>query len=65
MPAAVAALLGVAETLLGPFWVWLFFGETPAPRTLVGGAMIVAALAGHLGWQIAAGRRARQPALHA
>ena len=58
MPAAVAALLGVAETLLGPVWVWLFLDETPAPRTLLGGALVLAALIAHLAWQIAAARRA-------
>ena len=34
VPAAVAALLGVAEPLLGPAWVWLFMGEVPGPRAL-------------------------------
>lgn len=57
VPAAVAALLGVAETLLGPVWVWAALGEVPGPRTLAGGAMILAALLGHLGWQVAGGRR--------
>ena len=48
VPAATAALLGVAETLLGPFWVWLAFGETPEARTLLGGGLVVLALVGHL-----------------
>ena len=34
LPAATAALIGVAETVLGPLWVWLAWGETPAARTL-------------------------------
>ena len=51
VPAAVAALLGVAETVLGPFWVWLAFGETPAARTLLGGGIVLAALLAHLAWQ--------------
>jgi drug/metabolite transporter (DMT)-like permease len=57
-PAAVAALLGVAETMLGPVWVWLAFDETPSDRTILGGAIILAALAGHLAWQIARSPRA-------
>ena len=28
----------------GPVWVWLAFGETPATATLVGGAIILAAV---------------------
>ena len=51
VPSAVAALLSVAETMLGPLWVFLFFGEVPAARTLVGGGVILAALVAHLGWQ--------------
>jgi drug/metabolite transporter (DMT)-like permease len=57
VPAATAALLGVAETLLGPFWVWLAFGETPEARTLVGGGLVVLALVGHL----ALGGRGQRP----
>jgi drug/metabolite transporter (DMT)-like permease len=60
VPAAVAALLGVAETMLGPVWVWLAFGETPTARTLLGGGLILAALLGHLAWQLR-GRRGGPP----
>jgi drug/metabolite transporter (DMT)-like permease len=52
-PAAVAALLGVAETMLGPLWVALFLGEVPGPRTLLGGGIVLAALVGHILWQLA------------
>jgi drug/metabolite transporter (DMT)-like permease len=48
VPAALAALLGIAETVLGPVWVWLAFGETPGTRTLVGGSLGLAALLGHI-----------------
>jgi drug/metabolite transporter (DMT)-like permease len=48
IPAAVAALVGMLEPALGPFWVWLVHGETPGPRTLIGGAVIFAALVGHI-----------------
>ncbi len=58
VPAAVAALLGVLETMLGPLWVWILFGETPAARTLAGGGLVLAALLAHVAWQLRAGRRA-------
>jgi drug/metabolite transporter (DMT)-like permease len=63
VPAAVAALLGLAEPLLGPLWVWLLMGEIPGARTLLGGGLVLAALAGHLAWQLAPvrGRRRAGP----
>ena len=39
------ALLGLLEVLLGPLWAWLGAGETPTPGTLVGGMIVLAALA--------------------
>ena len=51
LPAAGAALIGVAEPVLGPVWVWLVHNEIPSGRTLVGGAVVVAALVLHLLWQ--------------
>jgi drug/metabolite transporter (DMT)-like permease len=51
LPSALAALIGVAEPVLGPVWVWLFHGELPGVRTLVGGAVVFLALLAHLGWQ--------------
>lgn len=44
IPAAYAALLATFETLFGPVWVWLVHGEVPSSRTLVGGAIVFAAL---------------------
>jgi drug/metabolite transporter (DMT)-like permease len=41
------ALLGLLEVVLGPLWAWLGAGETPASTTLVGGALVLAALAGN------------------
>ncbi|MGF1593793.1 MAG: DMT family transporter [Kiloniellaceae bacterium] len=60
IPSAFAALLGTAETILGPFWVWLFLEETPTPRTIVGGAIVLAAILAYLTWQIASNRRIRR-----
>jgi drug/metabolite transporter (DMT)-like permease len=39
------ALLGLLEVVLGPLWAWLGAGETPATTTLIGGAIVLAALA--------------------
>ncbi len=41
------SLLMLIETALGPTWVWLFLGETPTLRTLLGGAVLLGALAVH------------------
>jgi len=57
IPSAVAALVGTLETMLGPLWVWLIHGETPTPRTIIGGLMILAALIAHILWQMARQRR--------
>lgn len=42
------ALLGALEAPVAPLWVWLAFGETPAPATLAGGAVVLAAVAFHI-----------------
>jgi len=47
IPVAEAALIGVLESVLGPVWVWLALGENPGLPSLVGGAIVLAALAGH------------------
>jgi drug/metabolite transporter, DME family len=47
LPAAELALLSLAEVLLGPLWVWLFLGETASFNTLIGGAILLAAIAGN------------------
>jgi len=44
IPAAQSALVGMLETVLGPLWVWLVLDERPGVATLVGGALILAAL---------------------
>lgn len=48
IPAAYAALIGTLEPVLGPVWVWLIHAEVPSSRTLLGGAVIFAALLVHL-----------------
>ena len=60
IPVAEAALIAVLESVLGPLWVWLAIGENPGVPSLVGGAIVLAALAGHtladlrLEWRAAA-----------
>jgi drug/metabolite transporter (DMT)-like permease len=49
------------ETVLAPIWVWLIFAETPATMTLVGGGILVAAIAAHSVW-MARRRSIPQPA---
>ncbi len=47
LPAAELTLLSLAEVLLGPFWVWLILGETTGWNTLIGGAVLLLAIAGN------------------
>jgi drug/metabolite transporter (DMT)-like permease len=47
IPVAEASLIAVLESVLGPLWVWLALGETPAPAALLGGAIILTALVVH------------------
>jgi drug/metabolite transporter (DMT)-like permease len=52
LPSAIAALIGIAEPVLGPLWVWLIHNEIPSQRTLIGGAVVFFALLGHIVWQL-------------
>jgi drug/metabolite transporter (DMT)-like permease len=45
LPAAEVALISLLEVVLGPLWVWLVDGERPGATTLVGGAIVMAAVA--------------------
>ena len=47
VPAAELALLSMTEVVLGPIWTWLFVGETASPLTLLGGAVLMLAIAGN------------------
>lgn len=59
LPAAELALLSLAEVLLGPFWVWLFLGETASINTLTGGTVLLIAIAGNA----LSGKRRKPPAI--
>ncbi|MEI4263858.1 DMT family transporter [Roseovarius sp. D0-M9] len=57
LPAAELALLSLAEVLLAPLWVWLLLGETASFSTLLGGAILLAAIAGNA----VSGKRRKPP----
>ena len=44
IPAAEVALITLLEIVLGPLWVWLALSEQPSATTLVGGAVVLAAV---------------------
>ncbi|SFV32848.1 DMT family transporter [Hyphomicrobium facile] len=43
-----AAFITMLDVVLGPIWVWLSFGERPTDYALVGGAMVLGAVAWYL-----------------
>ncbi|HEX9858479.1 MAG TPA: DMT family transporter [Paracoccaceae bacterium] len=47
IPAAELTLLSMVEVLLAPVWVWLLLGETATAGTFLGGAVLMAAVAGN------------------
>lgn len=56
LSGAEVSLITLLETPIGPFFVFLWFGETPGPWTLAGGALLFLTLVLHE----AAGMRDRQ-----
>ena len=44
VPAPESALLIMTEVVLAPLWVWVFVGEKATMTTLIGGAIILAAV---------------------
>ncbi|MEM6590131.1 MAG: DMT family transporter [Pseudomonadota bacterium] len=59
LPAAELTLLSLAEVVLGPIWVWIFLGEVAGANTLLGGAILLAAIVGNA----VSGMRRRPPAI--
>lgn len=57
LPSAHAALLMSLDVPLSPSWVWLAVGERPATLALIGGAVVLAAVIGHI---LVEGRNQRQ-----
>lgn len=58
LSAAEVGLLTLCEVVLAPIWVWLAFAETPGVATLVGGVIVIGALAAHSALGI---RRSKPP----
>jgi drug/metabolite transporter (DMT)-like permease len=45
LPAVQLALFALLDVVFNPFWAWLAVGETPTLHTVIGGGMIVLAVA--------------------
>jgi drug/metabolite transporter (DMT)-like permease len=58
LSAAEVGLLSLLEVVLGPLWVWLARGEEPSAAVIVGGLVVLAALAINEGVALALERRA-------
>lgn len=48
VPSSEAGLLGLLDVVLGPLWVWLAFGEEPGRAAILGGTLVLGALAWYL-----------------
>ena len=46
VPAAEASLLGMLEPMFNPLWAFLGLGERPSTWAALGGAIVLAAVAG-------------------
>ena len=57
VPAAVLAFLSLTEVVLSPVWVWIGFNEIPSTITLVGGAIVLGAIASEAWVRILHSRR--------
>lgn len=57
VPSAELTLLTLTEVVLGPLWVWLAYAEVPSAPTLLGGALVLAAIVG----RALSGTRRRTP----
>lgn len=63
IPAALAALLGTTETMLGPIWVALLHDEIPDAGTMIGGGIILMALVAYLTVEFNRQRRVLPPTI--
>jgi drug/metabolite transporter (DMT)-like permease len=59
--AAEVTLFMLLEFSLGPIWVWLFVDEIPTHMTIIGGAMVIGAVACRSGIQLFSARKPRLP----
>ena len=51
LPPTQTALLTALEAPLAPLWVWLVIAEVPGLATIVGGALVMIAVVGHVLWE--------------
>jgi len=58
IPAAQVGLITLLEVVLGPAWVWIALDERPSTLTLMGGAIVIAAIVVQTREAPAAGARA-------
>ena len=58
-----AGIVGYVEPVLNPVWVFLVLGETPSRWALLGGAIIIVAVIGHMILDARGKRRANSPPL--
>jgi drug/metabolite transporter (DMT)-like permease len=58
VPGAQAALFGLLEIVLGPFWVWLIYGERLGTLGLIGSAVVLGAILLNGAMEMARERRA-------
>ena len=60
IPAPQVAMFFLLETVLAPIWTWMIFAEIPSDQTLVGGAIVLLAIAAHSAWQLTKGAKSRR-----
>ena len=63
LPAHEVSLIGALETFLGPLWVWLVLDENPGVFAIMGGLVVITALALHsvVGQVVASGSERDDP----
>jgi len=57
LPAPEVSLFLLLETVMAPLWVWLVLGQQPEARTVIAGAVVLAALAFHSAAELSDERR--------
>ncbi len=60
VPSGEAGLVALVDVVLGPLWVWLAFAEQPGLAALIGGGLVLAAVAWFLSAELGAPKIARR-----
>ncbi|MEM7215996.1 MAG: DMT family transporter [Pseudomonadota bacterium] len=63
--APQVAMFFMLETVLAPIWIWLIFSEIPSDNALIGGLIVLTAIAGHSFWQLRTDFGSRRAAVQA